>query len=197
MLTTVISLSIITLAILKLDAVNSWEWLTIPLVFLYSNLIEYLGHKGPMHHPKKLLKGIYQRHTKEHHVFFNETNMPFGESKDYKAVLFPILLIVFFFGIFGVPVWFVLTWLFNSNVSWLFVATSIGYFINYEWLHFAYHCSDDTWVNKVPGFKKLKQLHTHHHNQELMAHYNFNITYPICDILFGTYYKEEEKDSVK
>lgn len=117
---------------------------------------------------------------------------PFGSSKDYKAVLFPISLILFFFGLIGIPTWFFVSWLFSNNVAWLFVITSIAYFLNYEWLYFAYHCAEDSWVMKVPGFKKLRQLHNHHHNQKLMAHYNFNITYPICDILFGTYYKDED-----
>ena len=192
MMTTVIAFSMIITGILMLDNVQDIEWITVPLAFLYTNLIEYLGHKGPMHHQKKYLKLIYKRHSKEHHVFFTDQHMRFGNSRDYIAVLFPIPLILFFFGLIGVPSWFLISWLFTANIAWLFVITSVAYFINYEWLHFAYHCADDAWINKVPGFKRLKKLHTHHHNQKLMAHYNFNITYPICDKLFGTYYKESK-----
>ena len=190
MLTTVISITIIYFGIIMLDHVHGLQWLTIPLTFLYANLAEYWGHKGPMHHLRKPLQMIYQRHSKEHHVFFTDKHMPFGESRDYKAVLFPISLIVFFFGLFGSPIWFLLSWLFSSNVAWLFVVTGVAYFLNYEWFHFAYHCAEDSWVMHIPGFKKLRRLHLHHHNQKLMARYNFNITYPICDILFGTYYKD-------
>jgi hypothetical protein len=38
-------------------------WLTIPLTFLYANLSEYLGHKGPMHHKTRFLGQIFERHT--------------------------------------------------------------------------------------------------------------------------------------
>ena len=191
-MTTIISITIIIIGINQLEDVQAWQWTTIPLAFVYTNLIEYLGHKGPMHHPKKPFQMIYHRHSKQHHVFFTDKHMPFDNSKDFKAVLFPISLILFFFGLIGIPTWFIISWFFSANVAWLFAITSIAYFLNYEWLHFAYHCSEDSWVMHIPGFKKLRQLHLHHHDQKLMAHYNFNITYPICDILFGTYYKEEE-----
>ena len=37
---------------------------------------------------------------------------------------------------------------------------------------------------------RLRQHHIAHHNRKLMTRYNFNITYPICDRLFGTLYRE-------
>ena len=188
-ITTVIASSIIILGIFSLVEVKNPEWLTIPLTFLYANLAEYLGHKGPMHHKTKPFTSIYERHSKQHHQFFTDQNMAFNQSVDYKAVLFPIRMIVFFFGIFGTPVWFLLMFLFSSNVAWLFTITGVAYFLNYEYLHFAYHCAEDSWVMHIPGFKQLRRLHLLHHNHKLMSKYNFNITYPICDKLFGTYYK--------
>lgn len=192
-LTSLISISIIVLGISRLENVLSWQWITIPLTFIYANLVEYLGHKGPMHHPRKYLKVIYQRHAKQHHVFFTHIHMPFDDTKDFRAVLFPISLILFFFGLIGVPTWFIINGLFSANVAWLFTITSIAYFLNYEWLHFAYHCSEDSWIMHVPGFKTLRQLHLHHHDPQLMTKYNFNITYPICDIIFGTFYKRPKQ----
>ena len=48
--------------------------------------------------------------------------MPIDDSRDLRAVLFPPLLVIFFFGVFGTPVWFALSALFSTNVAWLFVA---------------------------------------------------------------------------
>jgi hypothetical protein len=31
-----------------------------------------------------------------------------------------------------------------------------------------------------------------HHKRRLMTRYNFNITYPICDFLFGTVYEDND-----
>ena len=45
---------------------------------------------------------------------------------------------------------------------------------------------------KIPGFKRVRELHLQHHVPELMSKYNFNITYPIGDWLFGTHYRHKE-----
>ncbi len=36
---------------------------------------------------------------------------------------------------------------------------------------------------------RLRHHHTVHHDPRLMNRYNFNITYPIFDWLFGTWYR--------
>ena len=75
-------------------------------------------------------------------------------------------------------------------MAWLALATAIAYFLNYEWLHFAYHCDPVSRIGKIPGVQTLRNFHLHHHNPRLMTHYNFNITYPIADWLFRTMYRE-------
>ena len=72
----------------------------------------------------------------------------------------------------------------------LYVATAIGYFLNYEVLHFAYHTPATSSLARLPGMRRLRRLHTLHHRPSLMQDYNFNITYPIGDVLFGTLYRE-------
>lgn len=181
-----ISVVIAVGSLLMLDAVLPLEWLTIPLTFLYSNLSEYLGHRGPMHHRTRFLGGIFQRHTIEHHSFFTDEAATFESSRDYRAVLFPPIMLVFFFGCFAVPVGAILYFLVSPNVCFLFVFTSILYYLNYELFHFAYHFEPDSWLGRLPIVRRLRQHHIAHHNKKLMTRYNFNITYPICDRLFGT-----------
>lgn len=187
--TSTISLAIVAVCIARLEAVTPWEWLTVPLTFLYANLAEYWGHRVPMHRPVPGLGLIFRRHAGQHHRFFTHQRMEFESSRDFKAVLFPSLMIVFFFGVFGLPVGLLLAWLTSPNVGYLYVATAVGYFLNYEWLHFAYHCRSDSWIRRVPGVPLLRRLHHRHHDPALMQHYNFNITYPIGDWLFGTRYR--------
>ena len=112
--------------------------------------------------------------------------MPIDGLQDLRAVLFPPLLVVFFFGLFATPVWFALAWLFSTNVAWLFVASGIGYFLNYEVLHTAYHLPEGHWLARNALVKRLRWLHTIHHDPRQMATRNFNISYPLCDWLFGT-----------
>ena len=191
-LATTISISgvIAILSIIMLENVQPLEWLTIPLAFLYANLSEYLGHRGPMHNNTRLLSGIYQRHTVEHHSFFTHEAATFESSKDYRAVLFPPILLIFFFGAFAAPIGAILFFLASPNVCYLFVLTAILYFLNYELLHFAYHCDPQSWIGRLPFMSSLRRHHVVHHDKRLMTRYNFNITYPICDLLFGTRYRE-------
>ena len=184
------SVSVAVANFAMLDDVTPLEWLTIPLTFLYSNVAEYLGHRGPMHNKTRFLTGIFQRHTVEHHSFFTDEAISFDSPRDYRAVLFPPILLVFFFGFFAVPVGAILYFLVSSNVCYLFVFTAILYYLNYELFHFCYHLDPRSRLGHLPVIRRLRRNHVAHHDKALMTRYNFNITYPICDRLFGTYYRD-------
>lgn len=188
-----ISLLVAVVCILQLDAVRLLEWLTVPLTFLYANLSEYLGHCGPMHHKTRFLSKVFERHSIEHHAFFTDKAPTFESTQDFKAVLFPPILLVFFIAGFAVPVGAVLYWLFSANVGLLFILTAVLYFLNYELLHFAYHAEPESWIGRLPFMDRLRRHHLVHHNRELMTRYNFNIAYPICDRLFGTLYRGPDR----
>jgi hypothetical protein len=166
--------------------VASWEWATIPLTFLYVNLAEYLGHRYIMHRRRPGLGLVYERHTCQHHIFFTDQHMEFDSTRDFKVVLFPPVLVTFFLLAFGTPIVLLLGWIATPNVAFLFGATAVSYFLNYELLHFAYHLPRNHWIARLPGMAALRRLHTYHHDQGLMSTHNFNITYPIADALFGT-----------
>lgn len=184
--TSVLSLAVVAFAVIQLEAVQPLEWLTVPLVFLYANLVEYFGHRGPMHHRWPVLGLVFHRHAQQHHRFFTNREMAFDGPRDYKAVLFPPVMIVFFIGGFALPMWLVLSIVATENAAWLAVATGIAYFLNYEWLHFAYHCPPDSGVGRNALVRRLRRLHRAHHDPALMQRHNFNITYPVGDWLFGT-----------
>jgi hypothetical protein len=187
------SLAIAAVSLAMLEKVRPVEWLTVPLTFLYCNLAEYLGHRGPMHKKTRFLTGIFQRHTVEHHSFFTAEAISFDSPRDYRAVLFPPILLVFFFGFFAVPVGALLYLLVSPNVCFLFVFTAILYYLNYELLHFSYHVDPRSWFGRLPLIRRLRRNHVVHHDRALMTRYNFNITYPICDWLFGTLYRGGER----
>ncbi len=188
-----VALSIIVYCAFNLEQVSIWEWLTIPVTFIYANLVEYVAHRFPMHRPFKWIKIIYQRHSCQHHRFFTHQAMAFKDSKDFCVVLFPPALIVGFFVVFALPVALLISWLLTVNVALLFMITAFAYFINYELLHTAYHVSENSWLWRLPLMSRLRKLHFYHHVPKLMSHYNFNITYPIGDWLFGTYYSEAKE----
>jgi hypothetical protein len=184
------SLAVIAFAISRVHQLRAVELLTIPIAFLIANVAEYLGHKGPMHRPRKGLGLIYQRHTREHHHFFTHDAMSYESSRDFKMVLFPPLMLFFFLGAMATPVALVLFMVATPNIAWLFVAVAMSYFLTYEWLHFSYHLNEDTILGRNPLARALRRHHQAHHNKALMGKYNFNITFPICDLVFGTIHKE-------
>jgi hypothetical protein len=180
------SLGGIGLCVLLLENVQPLEWLALPLAFLYANLVEYAGHRWVMHRKVRWLSLAYTRHAGQHHRFFTDRNMALESWRDCKAVLFPAFLIVFYFGAFALPQALLLAWLTTANVALLFVIVALGYYLNYELLHLAYHLPEQSRVLRLPFLRRLRQLHHRHHEPSLMAHANFNITYPIGDWIFGT-----------
>ncbi len=89
----------------------------IPIAFLIANLVEYLGHRGPMHRMKRGLGVIFRRHTLEHHHFFTDQQMSYESSRDFKAVLFPPVMLLFFIGGIATPIGLALFLLISPNVS--------------------------------------------------------------------------------
>lgn len=170
----------------RLEAVSALEWLAIPATFVYANLVEYVGHRWVMHQKVPGLGPVYRRHAGQHHRFFTDDHMALERWQDCRVVLFPAVLMVFFFGVFAAPTGLVLAWLATPDVAWLFVATALGYYLNYELLHLAYHLPENSPVLELPMIRRLRRLHHRHHDTSLMAHRNFNITYPVGDWLFGT-----------
>ena len=187
------SILVAAASLAMLEDVQTAEWLTIPITFLYCNLAEYLGHRGPMHHKTRFLGGVFQRHTVEHHSFFTDEAISFESPRDYRAVLFPPILLVFFFGLFAVPAGAVLYFLLSPNVGFLFIFTAILYYLNYELFHFSYHVDPRSWLGRLPVIRRLRRHHVLHHDRTLMTRCNFNITYPICDRIFGTPCGEDQQ----
>jgi hypothetical protein len=172
--------------IVGLDDVQPLEWLTVPASFVYANLVEYASHRGPMHRPVRGVGALLERHARQHHRFFTDEDMQLETSTDLRVVLFPLVLFVFYIGVFVLPLALVLAWLATRNVALLFLATGLGYYLNYELLHLAYHASPRSLAARIPGLGLLRRLHARHHDPILMHVCNFNITYPIGDWLFKT-----------
>jgi Fatty acid hydroxylase superfamily len=179
--TSAVALAVIAYALSRLHTPSALALATVPLTFLYANFVEWRAHRGPMHRRVRGLSLVHERHALQHHAFFTAARMEIDSLRDFKMVLFPPVLILFFFGLFAVPIGFALRFTLGQNVAALFVATAMGYFLLYEWLHLAYHLPV-----RIPGIDRLRNHHRTHHDPRIMSHGNFNITFPICDALFGT-----------
>ncbi len=194
--TSIASLGVIGFAISRVHAPTWRELLTLPVSFLVANAAEYFGHRGPMHRPRAGMRLLFQRHTREHHHFYTHDAMSYGSSRDFKMVLFPPVMLFFFLGVLATPIGLLVYEVVSPNCGWLFVVVAMSYFLTYEWLHFIYHLSPASTVGGAPFFRALRKHHRNHHDKALMGKYNFNITFPICDLIMGTIYREIEHRDV-
>src|SRR3569623_1249467 len=64
--------------------------------------------------------------------------------------------------------------------------TMAGYYLMYEGLHTLSHIEDSPFLDRLPLVNTVRRMHVLHHNPEFMGTRNFNLTFPICDALFGT-----------
>jgi hypothetical protein len=187
--TTFSSLGVIAFALWRVRGLRAWELAVLPAGFLIANLAEYFAHKGPMHRPRPGLGLIHKRHSLQHHRFFTREAMSYESSADIKMVLFPPVLLIFFLGALAAPIAAVFYFVVSPNAGWLFLAVGIGYYLTYEWLHFAYHLPPETAVGRLALVRVLRGHHAAHHDPALMGRWNFNITFPLSDWLFGTSYR--------
>ena len=135
------------------------------------------------------LEELFWRHTPEHHVIFVRDDMTMRSTDEFRLVLIP------FYGILAIflttlPVTAALWAWASPNVALLWVATTMGYVVAYEWLHLAYHLPEDSFVGRRALVRRLRNLHRVHHDTATMTKGNFNITFPIFDWLMGTYLPE-------
>lgn len=190
------STAVIGTAIWQLRSPVTWlELLNIPSTFLVANFVEYFGHRGPMHKHIKRLGLIFHRHTHEHHRFFTEDCMTCRSQRDFKIVLFPPIMLLLYLGLVAFPIGLLLCLLHAWNVACIYIAMVTFYFLSYELLHFCYHLDESSWIARLPVIRALRHHHRMHHNASLMSKYNFNITWPIADYVFGTIYRERKQDA--
>ena len=186
--TSLITVGGVVFCLIRTSHIMPMEWLTIPVTLIYANLAEYLGHRWPMHRRWRILPMIFL-HTTIHHRFFTKDKMTYEQARDFHALLLPPYILAFFFGLFALPVGILLRVYVSSNVAYLFVASALGYFISYEWLHFCYHAPEGSLISRLPFIAHLRHHHLVHHDPQLMTRYNFNITLPLFDGLFRTFFR--------
>jgi hypothetical protein len=191
-----IGLGMIALAITLLDQPTGLELLTVPLVLLLININEWHIHRNMLHRRTWPLEVLFWRHTPEHHVIFVRDDMAMRQTREFRLVLIP------FYGIIAIffttlPITVALWFLVSHNVALLWVASTMGYTVAYEWLHLSYHLPATNPIGRSPLIGFLKRHHAMHHTPELMQKWNFNVTVPFADWLLRTTYRGPLPDRVE
>lgn len=164
----------------------SWqEWLLVVVpMFLFGNWAEWAGHRYLLHSPRSWLKPAYKRHVATHHQFFSHKTLDYHGHQDWRALLFPPFAPVLFV-MAALPLALLLGTLWTANAGYIAMLTMAAYFLMYEGLHTLSHLEHPL-LDAMPLVNTVRRMHVLHHNPDFMHTRNFNLTFPICDALFGT-----------
>jgi hypothetical protein len=177
----------------KVQGASLMELLIVPVTFIIGNLAVFLIHRYPLHRYLSYFPYPYKVHTKSHHHYYTKECYAFESTNDWYMIFFPIT-VVFLFSVIYIPLnYFIAMSFLSPNATFLYLFTSSLYFISYEVVHFISHVPENALILRLPFLKFMWNHHRTHHDTRLMSDYNFNIVYPLCDLLFGTYYRAPDK----
>lgn len=182
-----VTLGTFAICLANIESPTVWEWLIVAPIFLFGNWCEWAGHRWVLHRPVKGLRMVYKRHAGVHHQFFTDHDLSYKGQKEWRALLFPPFAPIAFL-LAAAPAALILWAVWSANAGLIVMLTMSGYFLMYEGLHTSAHLRGPkwAWLKYVPLINTVRYMHVAHHDLGLMQKRNFNLTFPICDALFGT-----------
>jgi len=184
-----IAVIFVIVSILLIKNLSSISLISIPITLFLLFGFEWLIHKHVLHRKRFGVGELYKKHELMHHVIYTNEDMSMGSKRELYLILTPpyaaVLILIILF-----PLVLFLTLLFSFNVALLMLITALCFFLSYEWLHFCYHLPENHWLGRNWLITKLKKLHTNHHNPLNMKKWNFNVTFPVFDLILKTYKKK-------
>jgi hypothetical protein len=168
---------------------TAWAFLTVPVVYVLTNVNEWYIHRDLLHRRNPFARVLYERHTPEHHMIYVTDDMAMRDSREFRLVLIPAYgLFLIFVSLLPIAS---LVWLaFGRNVALLYTATAMAYSASYEWLHLSYHLPPESRIGRSRWIRRLRRHHAIHHDPRLMQRWNFNVTIPLWDWVQGTIVRE-------
>src|SRR5262249_47682746 len=128
-----VGLSTLAVCLGALHALRPLELLTIPATLLLLNAAEWRIHRDLLHRRTPPLAVLYDRHTPQPHMVFVPDDMAMRSTREFRLVLIPAYGIVAAgLGALPIPLGLWLGWG-ARNPALLFMATTMGYVVAYEW----------------------------------------------------------------
>lgn len=155
---------------------------------LQTSLFEWVYHRYWLHRPW-LPPQMFTAHTLVHHQLCkHEDTFHVTEEEQEEALTFqwwagPVLI-----GINLSPWALVAWWQNGSGMPWLPAMWTVGgivllYYFAYEGFHYLMHKPGIAWLERTRMFRFLKNHHRLHH---VYMGKNFNVVFPLADLLLGT-----------
>lgn len=168
---------------------------------VYASLFEWVLHRYVMHRPVGKFTYPFRAHTLvHHHIFKADQTYHLINEKDKWTIPMawwngPVLIFL------GVQPFVLAAWLTGHwGILWGAIPACAGYYGAYEYLHWCMHLPRKRQVERSGIFFRLNGHHLLHHRY---MHKNFNVVFPLADLLLGTlllrskfHFKQAEGPSV-
>lgn len=188
----VLGLATLVASVLGIHALRPLELLVIPATMLFAFGFEWRVHQLVLHRRLPGLQILYVRHELYHHVIYTYDDMAMRHARELRLILMPAYAVVLVF-LIDAPFALLAARFVSVNAGCLFLATSMLFFLAYEWLHAAYHLPSDSFIGRLGVIARLREHHRRHHDPQLMKHWNFNVTVPLFDWLHGSTWTPERE----
>jgi Fatty acid hydroxylase superfamily len=187
-----IGLAALIFGAVSVHALRPIELLAIPLTLLAAFGFEWRVHKWVLHKRMPGLGLLYERHELHHHVIYTYEDIVLRSSREMYLILMPAYAVVLI-GLINAPIAYGLSFLFSANVAYIYLVTSMVFFLAYEWLHLAYHLPPAHPIGRLPFIARLREHHRRHHDPRLMKAWNFNVSLPLFDWIYRTTWTPERE----
>lgn len=169
-----IGVSVLICILMLLHGMKLLLFYILPVTIVAMLIIEYVIHRYLLH--RNIFSSLYRFHQ-HHHVLFNESDMNIESLRDLYWVLIPLKLyaILSFILLIGFTAVSLTTFL-SPDILASIVFSIMFSHILYDTCHTLWHTTNFS----------LGKFHRKHHSFKLMQHYNFNVTFPLVDLIVRT-----------
>jgi Fatty acid hydroxylase superfamily len=180
-----LGLSVLGFALYHVRALRPAEFIAVPVTLAFTFAFEWCVHRWVLHRRSPGVGILYERHELEHHVAFTHDDMAMRSSRELWLVLMPAYAVVLV-ALINAPIAYLTATLTSPNAGYLYLATSMVFFLSYEWLHLAYHLPPSSLIGRSTLIARMREHHRRHHDPRRMKRWNFNVTVPLFDAILGT-----------
>jgi sterol desaturase/sphingolipid hydroxylase (fatty acid hydroxylase superfamily) len=166
-----------------------WQWAMLPVFWAVANVFEWTMHRFPMHRPLQP-RILYVNHAIHHHRAFDGDAQEIRTLRDLSVVMMPWYTLVVLF-VMASPIAVVAGLVGGTPLAGVFLVSAVLYFLLYELVHTLHHLSAPVLAvipfGRSAVIARLRAQHHAHHQLQRMTEINFNVTFPLADLLFGTF----------
>ena len=161
-----------------------WSAIGFVVGFAYASFLEWSLHRFVMHKPLPWLKYPFRAHAQIHHQVFKADHTYHLQDEKHKDIIpmawwnGPVIISLGSLPL-GIPALMFGLWPLAIGI----VLALTTYYAAYEYMHWCMHYPKSRNVERSGIFFRLNGHHLLHHRY---MHKNFNVVFPLADLLCGT-----------